>query len=683
VREARFTQLDALRAFAVTAVVATHTLGPWAATGTTGVQLFFVISGFLITGILLDARAQADELGQPRTSVLRSFYARRALRIFPIYYLTIAIGTLIGVPPMRESLSWNLLFLSNWKIASDGDWGVVPHIWSLAVEEQFYLVWPLIMLFAPRKVLPWAIGAMIFIAPATRMALVAFTDVWPDGVVIVTPATFDALGLGALLALLWRTSHNVDRVDRVAAWLAVGAVVFFVLRFATVHWLPEHAVLWQLTVARWPLLFAWCVHRVARGVRGPLGAFLLWRPIVYIGTISYGIYLVHLFVLPVGAYLEGLIGLHVAFPPRGAARFILVSAASIGLASFSWRFIERPINNLKRHFPYVRTDVIDRSLEERVPATTVLVTGATGFVGNRLLPRLVEQGFTVRAMSRNPDRYNGGHERVVRGDVDDPLSLPAALAGIDVAFYLIHSLGDPDFERRDAAAARSFGAAAARAGVRQIVYLGGLGADDVTLSPHLRSRREVEEILGEAGVPVTVLRAAIVVGSGGVSWELTRQLVKKLPAMVVPKWVSTRTQPIALDDVVRYLAGVIDHPDALGRVFEIGGAEQLTYLEMLQVAAEISKGSRVPIVRVPVLTPRLSSYWLALVTDVDVTTGRNLIDSMRTEVVVTDFAIRDLVPGEPMSYAESVRLALEESERLTGQAKSSGSVTSIASAHVT
>lgn len=295
--------------------------------------------------------------------------------------------------------------------------------------------------------------------------------------------------------------------------------------------------------------------------------------------------------------------------------------------------------------------------------TTVLVAGATGFVGSRLVPRLVEQGFRVRAMTRNPDRYSGGDEGVVRGDVDDPATLPDALAGVDVAIYLVHALDQPDFERRDAAAARAFAAAAAQAGVRQIVYLGGLGADTERLSPHLRSRREVEEILGEVGVPVTVLRAAIVVGAGGVSWELTRQLVKNLPAMVVPRWVSTRTQPIALDDVVRYLAGVIDHPDALGRVFEIGGAEQLTYLEMLQVAAELSKGSRVPIVRVPVLTPRLSSYWLALVTNVDVTTGRHLIDSMGTEVVVTDHTIRDVVPGEPMSYAESVRLALDEDGR--------------------
>jgi uncharacterized protein YbjT (DUF2867 family) len=162
---------------------------------------------------------------------------------------------------------------------------------------------------------------------------------------------------------------------------------------------------------------------------------------------------------------------------------------------------------------------------------------------------------------------------------------------------------------------------------------------------------------------VTVLRAAIVVGNGGISWELTRQLVKNLPAMVVPKWVSTRTQPIALDDVIRYLAGVVGDERAFGRVFEIGGPDQLTYLEMLQVASLMASGKRVPIVQVPVLTPRLSSYWLALVTDVDATTGRNLIDSMGTEVLVTDQSIREIVPGEPLTYQESVRRALEEDGR--------------------
>ncbi len=157
-----------------------------------------------------------------------------------------------------------------------------------------------------------------------------------------------------------------------------------------------------------------------------------------------------------------------------------------------------------------------------------------------------------------------------------------------------------------------------------------------------------------------MLRAAIVVGHGGISWELTRQLVKNLPAMVVPRWATTRTQPIAIHDVVRYLVGVAGHADAIGRTFEIGGPDQLTYVEMLQVAARVESGRSVPILTVPVLTPRLSSYWLALVTDVDVTTGRNLIDSMGVEVVVTDHTIRDLVPGEPLTYEESVRRAIEE-----------------------
>jgi uncharacterized protein YbjT (DUF2867 family) len=292
---------------------------------------------------------------------------------------------------------------------------------------------------------------------------------------------------------------------------------------------------------------------------------------------------------------------------------------------------------------------------------TVLVTGATGFTGRRLVPALLDAGHDVRAMTRHPDSYDGAGDPV-GADVTDRGSLDAALDGVDVAVYLVHSLDDPDFERKDAEAARHFGAAAAAAGagVRQIVYMGGLGDEDQDLSAHLRSRREVEGLLGADGVPVTVLRAAIVVGHGGISWEITRQLVKNLPAMVVPRWVGTRTQPIAIDDVVRYLVGVVDHPDALGRTFEVGGPEQLTYKEMLAIANEVAGGRPLPIVEVPLLTPRLSSYWLALVTDVDVTTGRNLIDSMSTEVVVRDTSIRDLVPGEPLSYRESVRRALAE-----------------------
>ncbi|TYL45024.1 NAD(P)H-binding protein [Nocardioides sp. BGMRC 2183] len=289
----------------------------------------------------------------------------------------------------------------------------------------------------------------------------------------------------------------------------------------------------------------------------------------------------------------------------------------------------------------------------------VLVTGATGFVGRRLVRKLVDDGVGVRAMTRRPERYQGPGTAVA-GDVGDPDSLAAAVRGVDVAVYLVHSLDHDDFEERDAQAARNFARAAAEAGVRQIVYLGGLGADGEHLSPHLRSRREVEGLLGSTGVPVTTLRAAIVVGHGGISWELTRQLVKNLPAMVVPRWTSTRTQPIALDDVVRYLAGVIGQEEAFGATYEIGGPEVLTYLDMLRIASEEAAVKPVPIIRVPVLTPRLSSYWLALVTDVDVVTGRNLIESMGTEVVVTDTRIRDVVPGEPLPYAEAVRRALAE-----------------------
>jgi uncharacterized protein YbjT (DUF2867 family) len=289
----------------------------------------------------------------------------------------------------------------------------------------------------------------------------------------------------------------------------------------------------------------------------------------------------------------------------------------------------------------------------------VLVTGATGFIGSRLVPALVEDGHRVKAMTRNPDDYDGPGDPV-GGDVFDAGTLAEPMNGVDVAVYLVHSLDDNDFEQLDADAARAFGLAAAASGVRQIVYMGGLGKDGDDLSPHLRSRREVEKLLGVSGVPVTVLRAAIVVGAGGISWEMTRQLVKNLPAMVVPRWADTQTQPIALDDVIRYLAGVIGVEKTFGEVYEIGGADRLTYVEMLQQAAEVLNGRRVPIVTVPVLTPRLSSHWIGLVTDVDSTTASNLIDSMSTEVLQTDYSIQDIVPGEPMTYQDAVRIAVDE-----------------------
>ncbi len=289
---------------------------------------------------------------------------------------------------------------------------------------------------------------------------------------------------------------------------------------------------------------------------------------------------------------------------------------------------------------------------------TVLVAGASGFVGSSLCPALLGDGHRVMAMTRNPDDYRGAGEPVL-GDAADPDSLARVLTGVQAAYYLVHSLDSPDFEDKDAQAARNFGAAAAAAGVEQIIYLGGLGRDDDDLSPHLRSRREVEHLLSEAGVPVTTLRAAVVVGHGGISWEITRQLVDHLPLMITPKWVDTRTQPVALVDVVRYLVGVLGNADAMGRAFDIGGPEVLRYVDMLQRAAAV-QGKRLPRIRVPLLTPRLSSYWLAFVTDVDLATARNLVDSMTNEMVARDSDITALVPEVPLGYDDAVRQALAD-----------------------
>lgn len=308
----------------------------------------------------------------------------------------------------------------------------------------------------------------------------------------------------------------------------------------------------------------------------------------------------------------------------------------------------------------------DRSL-------TVLVTGASGFVGSHLARALVEEGHDVRAMTRRPEEYDGPGNPVA-GDMTDPDSLVEALDGVDAAYYLVHSLDSQDFEEQDAEAARAFAVAAAQTGVKQIVYLGGLGVEGGDLSPHLRSRRQVEGLLAGTGVPVTVLRAAIVVGHGGISWEMTRQLVDNLPMMATPPWVDTRTQPIALEDVVRYLVGVLDNEQAHARTFEVGGPDVLTYGEMMRRASIIQNGRDVPIVKVPMLSDRLtravttelSSYWLSLFTQADRMTGRNLIESMSTEVVVTDDSIREVVPFEPMGYDDMVRVALSDRLREVG-----------------
>lgn len=300
-------------------------------------------------------------------------------------------------------------------------------------------------------------------------------------------------------------------------------------------------------------------------------------------------------------------------------------------------------------------------------AKQVLVTGASGFVGSSLTEALEAQGYSVLAMTRHPDAYAGAGKPIF-GDVYEPDSLRSALADADAAYYLVHSLARDDFVERDAAAARSFGTAAADAGLERVIYLGGLGLDDANLSAHLKSRREVEHLLASGGVPTTVLRAAIVIGNGGISWEITRQLVAHLPVMIVPKWATTRTQPIALPDVVRYLVGVLEPEAAKGRVFEIGGPEVLSYAEMMRRVAQLHHHRQLHMLAVPLLTPRLSSHWLSLVTDVDTATARNLVDSMSNEVVVSDYSIADIVPGMPMGYDDAVREAYRQ--RAIARAKS-------------
>ncbi len=296
----------------------------------------------------------------------------------------------------------------------------------------------------------------------------------------------------------------------------------------------------------------------------------------------------------------------------------------------------------------------------------ILITGATGYIGGRLVAAFERQGIEVRCVARHPEhlqaRVTPSTTEVVRGDVLDRASLDAALVGVGVAYYLVHSMGSAAaFEEDDRRGAENFGAAARAAGVGRIVYLGGLGEDRAELSPHLRSRHEVGTILRASGVPVVELRASIVIGSGSLSFEMVRSLVERLPIMVTPRWVDVRAQPIAIGDLLRYLLAARDLPITGSPIFEIGGADQVSYRDLMGEYAR-QRGLRRLMIPVPILTPRLSSLWLGLVTPLYARVGRKLIDSMRHETVVHDDTAARSFGIRPTGMPEAIAAALRNED---------------------
>ena len=294
-------------------------------------------------------------------------------------------------------------------------------------------------------------------------------------------------------------------------------------------------------------------------------------------------------------------------------------------------------------------------------APLVCLTGGTGYIGGRLLPLLEARGFRVRCLTRRPQSLQSqvsSATEVVRADVLDSDSLTAALQDVEIAYYLVHSMGARgDFEEDDRQAAANFAAAARENGVRRVIYLGGLGDPEQQLSPHLRSRQEVGAILQSSGVQVIELRASIIIGSGSLSFELIRALVEKLPVMICPRWVSTQAQPIAVEDVLEYLLTALDLEDEQSRVFEIGGPDQVSYKDIMREYAR-QRGLRRLMISVPVLTPRLSSLWLGLVTPVYARVGRKLIEGVRNPTLVRDASALEAFAIRPRGLGDAIRRAL-------------------------
>ena len=295
----------------------------------------------------------------------------------------------------------------------------------------------------------------------------------------------------------------------------------------------------------------------------------------------------------------------------------------------------------------------------------VLLTGASGYVGGRLWRVLEAEGHRVRCLARRPDALRstvGPSTEVVPGDVLDRPSLDAALRGVDAAYYLVHSMGaSGSFEEADRRAATNFGQAARAAGVGRIIYLGGLGSGEEALSPHLRSRQEVGQILRQAGVPVIEFRASVVIGSGSLSFEMIRSLVERLPIMVTPKWVKVPAQPIAIDDVLAYLMAGLTLPASACGVYEIGGADQVSYAGIMQTYAR-QRGLRLRMIPVPVLSPFLSSLWLGLITPLYARIGRKLIESIVHSTVVRDPSALTTFAVRPIGVEDAIRRALRQEE---------------------
>lgn len=292
----------------------------------------------------------------------------------------------------------------------------------------------------------------------------------------------------------------------------------------------------------------------------------------------------------------------------------------------------------------------------------VLLTGASGYVGGRLLPLLEQQPVELRCLARNPDKLRPhvkDSTQVIQGDVLEPASLVPALKGVHTAYYLIHLMSDSkDFEKDDKQAAINFAASARYAGVRRIIYLGGLGDDrDPDLSPHLRSRHEVGRILRGAGAETVEFRAGMVVGAGSLSYQLLKSLTDRLPVMICPLWLTTATQPIAVDDVLAYLLAARELPAENCRIFEIGGTDVVDYADLIREYAR-QKGLRRRLIFVPVLTPYLSGLWLALVTPAEFEVGRHLIEGLKNPTVVRDKSALEVFPMRPIGVKEAISRAI-------------------------